>query len=361
MRKWSRGAAVVGTAIAVAVLALAPMDADARERRDGAKERRLCRSNLMRVGEFVYGVARSLGPDESRKEGWLLARLMETRDEEILSRLQCRADPLADARDASLGFRTKLSYAVRDLESHRLAATASKPQILVVCPHHDDGAFVMTDDFDIRFMTRAELGAPATGPLEIGAKATHPALASVRFETQLDDETERKIQRRRVVTNCAKRLRQLGGIFSAESMYTPGPPPYSGPALFVHYRQKHHIQMSREEVLMCPLDTIVHIPKTAADSRKYDELDLTKSLRKYISFAVRDFDRSPLRLTAREAQSVAACVVHPDGANVLYDDGAVVFRSRKSLGLGPGDKITVGPDSKSTILRPLTFGPPKKD
>ena len=38
-------------------------------------------------------------------------------------------------------------------------------------------------------------------------------------------------------------------------------------------------------------------------------------------------------------------------------DGTVQFLDRKRLGLGPDDPITVGKDSKSRILRPLTFGP----
>ncbi len=257
MRSWSRGTTVVATVIAVAgfalALALAPMAAGAKERRDDADVRRTCRGNLMRVGEFVYGVARSLKPGDSRKEGWLLARLMTVKDKQLVSRLRCRADPLADSRDRSLGFRTQFSYPIRDLESHPLAATADEPQVLVVCPHHDDGAFVMTDDFDIRFLTRAELGVPATGRIEIGAKPTHPALAGVRFETRPNEEMQRKILKRQAQTSCAQRLRLLGGIFAVESMEAPGPPPYSGPALFAHYRQKRYIQMAREEVLMCPL------------------------------------------------------------------------------------------------------------
>ena len=57
------------------------------------------------------------------------------------------------------------------------------------------------------------------------------------------------------------------------------------------------------------------------------------------------------------AQPVMACTNHEDGANVLFDDGAVLFLDRERLGLGPDDPITVGKDSKSELLRPLTFGP----
>ena len=357
---------VVGflTGVVVAGLLMLQAAEATPKRTDDADARRQCRGNLMRVGEVVYAAARDLGPDDDTGEGWFIAKLMDTRDRALVSRLQCPADPLAGTRDESLGYRATLSYPVRALDTHRLVAdrpAADEPQVLVVCPHHDDGAFVMTDDFDIRFLTRAELGAPESGPIEIGAKGTHPALACVRYEKRLPEEMERAIRTRQAQISCANHLRQLGGIYTSEAMEKPGLPPHSGPALLVYYRQRHYIQKTREAVMICPLDPIVHAPATETESAAYDELDLRKSLRRYASYAVRDFMSSPLNSRAERAQSIMACLHHQGGANVLFDDGAVQFLDRERLGLGPDDPITVGSASKSELLRPLILEPSEKE
>jgi hypothetical protein len=45
------------------------------------------------------------------------------------------------------------------------------------------------------------------------------------------------------------------------------------------------------------------------------------------------------------------------GANLLYDDGNVRFVGYEELGISDASELTVGPSSKATLLRSLTFGP----
>ena len=40
----------------------------------------------------------------------------------------------------------------------------------------------------------------------------------------------------------------------------------------------------------------------------------------------------------------------------MYDDGDVDLLVPQELGLGPDDELTVGPESKSPVLRVLRFG-----
>jgi len=170
-----------------------------------------------------------------------------------------------------------------------------------------------------------------------------------------------RIQEKQAQTTCANHLRQLGGIFTSVSLETRGPPPYSGPALLMHYRQKRYIQATREEVLTCPNDPIARPPSTHEEVQAYDMLDLKKSVRPYVSFAVRDFAKYPLSGEVVAAQPIMACIHHESGVNILYDDGGVRFMTHDDLGLEPGESVTVGSDAESELLRTLTMTPTSEE
>jgi prepilin-type N-terminal cleavage/methylation domain-containing protein len=178
-----------------------------------------------------------------------------------------------------------------------------------------------------------------------------------------------RIQEKQRQTTCANHLRQLGGVYTSESMEQPGLPPHVGASLFLYYRQKHFIQKTREEVLTCPGDNAVKVPQSAADSERYDEMDLANPPSDACSYMGRDFVNHPLSNEAPAAQIIACdrngpdhkTPHHRDGLNILYDDGAVQFKDREYLGLTPEDPIVVGPDSDVEILRDVVYGPPSKE
>ena len=178
-----------------------------------------------------------------------------------------------------------------------------------------------------------------------------------------------RIQEKQRQTTCANHLRQLGGVYTSESMEKPGLPPHVGASLFLYYRQKHFIQKTREEVLTCPGDNSVRVPANAADSERYDEIDLANPPLDACSYMARDFINYPLSNEAPSAQIIACdrngtdnkTPHHRDGLNILYDDGAVQFKDREFLGLTPEDPIVVGPDSDVDLLRQVIYAPPRKE
>ncbi len=178
-----------------------------------------------------------------------------------------------------------------------------------------------------------------------------------------------RIQEKQRQTTCANHLRQLGGIYTSESMENPGLPPHVGASLFLYYRQKHFIQKNREEVLICPGDNSVKMPANAADSERYDEIDVDNPPLDVCSYMARDFISYPLSNEAPAAQIIASdrngtdnkTPHHRDGLNILYDDGAVQFKDREYLGLEPEDPIVVGPEATNELLRQVVYGPPRKE
>lgn len=178
-----------------------------------------------------------------------------------------------------------------------------------------------------------------------------------------------RIQEKQRQTTCANHLRQLGGIYTSESMEKPGLPPHVGASLWLYYRQKHFIQKTREEVLTCPGDNTVRIPANEQDSAIYDELNLADPPLEVCSYMGRDFVNFPLSNEAEAAQIIGCdrngtdhqTPHHRDGLNILYDDGAVQFKDREFLGLTPEDPIVVGPNSDVEILRQVVYGPPRKE
>jgi len=178
-----------------------------------------------------------------------------------------------------------------------------------------------------------------------------------------------RIQEKQRQTTCANHLRQLGGIYTSESMEKPGLPPHVGASLFLYYRQKHFIQATREEVLTCPGDNSVRVPSNAEESARYDDMDLENPPLDACSYMGRDFVNYPLSNEAPAAQIIACdrngtnfkTPHHRDGLNILYDDGAVQFKDREYLGLTSEDDIVVGPESDVEILRQVVYGPPRKE
>ncbi len=178
-----------------------------------------------------------------------------------------------------------------------------------------------------------------------------------------------RIQEKQRQTTCAQRLRQLGGIYTGESMAKPGLPPKVGASLWLYYRQKFLIQKGREEVLICPGDQTARVPGNAAESEMYDELNLDEPPKNACSYMGRDFINFPMSNEAKSAQIIGCdrnsadnkTPHHRDGLNILYDDGAVQFKDREFLGLMPDDPIVVGPESDVPILREVVYGPPRQD
>lgn len=178
-----------------------------------------------------------------------------------------------------------------------------------------------------------------------------------------------RIQEKQRQTTCANHLRQLGGIYTSESMEKPGLPPHVGASLWLYYRQKHFIQKTREEVLTCPGDNTVRVPANEQDSAIYDDLNLNDPPVEVCSYMGRDFVNFPLSNEAEAAQIIGCdrngtdhqTVHHRDGLNILYDDGAVQFKDREFLGLTQDDPIVVGPNSDVEILRQVVYGPPRKE
>lgn len=178
-----------------------------------------------------------------------------------------------------------------------------------------------------------------------------------------------RIQEKQKQTTCANHLRQLGGVYTSESMEKPGLPPHVGASLWLYYRQKHFIQKSREEVLTCPGDQQVRVPANEAESDAYDEMNLADPPVTACSFMGRDFINYPMSNEAEAAQIIGCdrngvdhrTPHHRDGLNILYDDGAVQNKDREYLGLTPEDPIVVGPESDVELLRQVIYGPPRKE
>ncbi len=307
----------------------------------------------MRVGETVDKIANQYPDSARRGDGWFVGTITERNWVDVLDWTRCLRDPLRGSTAPEQRVRGLISYALRDFSMHPVDPDATEPQVLAVCPHHEGGALVMTDDFDIRFLTHEDLGVRRGTSIKVGPGAGHPFLEHVRFETRLDEVA---VGRRRALLECSKNLRELGAVFVAEREGKPGPPPYSGPALMLHYRARGDIAAGHERVFRCAMDP--ELPVTLSEeqfARRYERLDLAAPDRELISYAVRDFASHPLASDFYARQSVMACTHHAGGALVLYDDGSVEFRDRMYFGLLLDEPIQVGSESSVHVLRPLVM------
>ena len=177
-----------------------------------------------------------------------------------------------------------------------------------------------------------------------------------------------RIQDQQKKTQCADRLRQLGAVYTAETI-EKGPPPHVGASLFLFYRQKFYIQRGQEQVLTCPGDTQVRLPQSEAEAEVYDDMALDNPPDTACSFMGRDFLNHPISAESKSAEIVACdrqginhrTAHHRDGLNVLYNDGSVQFRDRDYLGVSSDEDIVVGEDSSVEMLRKVVYGPPRKE
>src|SRR6185503_6806499 len=97
-------------------------------------------------------------------------------------------------------------------------------------------------------------------------------------------------------------------------------------------------------------------PTTDAERKLWDDVDLAHAPRALCSYAVRDFKRFPVDPVSTDPEVIAACIHHRRGAVVLYAGGDAQFVALAELGLSSDDDKTVGPDSKSPVLRVVRYG-----
>jgi hypothetical protein len=71
------------------------------------------------------------------------------------------------------------------------------------------------------------------------------------------------------------------------------------------------------------------------------------------SYVVRDLKRFPLNPEDHGPLALAACLLHPGGANILFSTGEVRFLRMDELGLPEEAPLVAGPDSPSPLLRVL--------
>jgi hypothetical protein len=163
-------------------------------------------------------------------------------------------------------------------------------------------------------------------------------------------ETQRRL-------SCKGNLSQLAEVFLIRRMQSPKVAPRSGPALFLEWRSTtSEIKRGQEKILVCPGDPSAKFPTAEADWTAWDRVDLDHAPRALCSYAVRDFARFPLPAKPTGGEPIAACIHHPGGAVVAFAAGDTEFVTLQGLGLRPQDEMTVGPDSKSPLLRVLRYG-----
>lgn len=167
-----------------------------------------------------------------------------------------------------------------------------------------------------------------------------------------------KMQEKQSRFTCVSNLSQLAGLFVVSYRAPPqGPVPRSGPALFVEWRTTlSKVRPGQEAVFLCPGDRSAVRLEAPGARDAYDSVDLEHVPRALCSYAVRDFDKYPFDWASPTVQVIAACTNHRNGANVAFDNGSARFIEREELGLAPGDEITVGPGSKSELLRVVRYG-----
>jgi len=179
-------------------------------------------------------------------------------------------------------------------------------------------------------------------------------VAAVSLGIPLVKERSQKLQ-------CQRNLADLGTLFTTYRLEKPGKPKYSGVALFLWFRMKKDVPKGEEEKLLCPGDQSAKFPSAPEDRDAYDDITLSDPPTDMCSYAVRDFNKYPLKQDAGEKQIVACdrqgqdnrTMHHKDGLMVLWDNGGANFMDREGLGLSIGseDPIVVGPDSEQPFLK----------
>ena len=182
-----------------------------------------------------------------------------------------------------------------------------------------------------------------------GGAALFGAVSILVPRIQQKQQQIRQEQRR---IACANNLRQLGYIHADAAIFRGEEPSEGGSRYFVTLVAGAGAD---PRVLICPADAMAsHAAPGAAGGPDDDPA----TLRARCSYAVRDFARHPLDPEADDEVIAAdAGGHHVLGINVLYSSGAVHFRDRDALGLGPDEPIVVGPDSPDPELRKLCIVP----
>jgi len=162
-------------------------------------------------------------------------------------------------------------------------------------------------------------------------------------------ESQRKLE-------CMNNLSQLGQIYLVDVVTNKTKARvHSGPALWLGY-YKTEVKSGDERTFICPGDPSANLPTTAAERAPYEHVDLDHVPRALCSYAGRDFERCPLDTSPQARNVLGACLHHKGGAVVVYDAGDTNFVTLAELGLASDDDKTVGPDSKSPVLRVLRYG-----
>ena len=104
--------------------------------------------------------------------------------------------------------------------------------------------------------------------------------------------------------------------------------------------------------MVCPADDEAFVPTVRADRYVWDDIDREHPPKGLCSYAGRDFPANPIGAGDTKA-IIGACLHHAGGALVARADGTVEFVTLKDLGIASDAEKTVGPDSKSPLLRVL--------
>ena len=162
------------------------------------------------------------------------------------------------------------------------------------------------------------------------------------------------IQERQKRLTCMTQLSELSQLHLARTVQSGTERrPLSGSALWLSLRAEGSISPGNERILLCPGDPHSTPPP---EPSVYDAIDLANAPRELCSYAGRDFEAFPLSDEAVGQQVLGACIHHRSGAIVVYDDGRTEFVDHLELGITEDDEKTVGPESKSPLLRVVRYG-----
>jgi hypothetical protein len=166
-----------------------------------------------------------------------------------------------------------------------------------------------------------------------------------------------KMQDQQKRLGCMNNLSQLGQVYLVHAMGgRAAAQVHSGPGLFLAFgKDRRDIAPGNEKVFICPADTLARVPATDADRKAYGTVDLDHVPRWLCSYACRDFAKYPLGENAGH-DVLAACIHHKGGAVMVFAEGDAVFMTLAELGLSKDDEKTVGPESKSPLLRQVRYG-----
>ncbi len=164
-------------------------------------------------------------------------------------------------------------------------------------------------------------------------------------------------------TQCLHHQRQIATILAERSLRR-GWPKHGGKAFVLSLVADGVISAAEPknlEVFFCPACGIPEFEPEmlwAYGRLTPESLDRTY-LNSLTAYAGRRNDEEAYRLEPEDASSseepVLACLCHPRVALVAFADGSARQLDRERLGLAPDDPIIVGEDSKSPILKKLSF------